>query len=190
MRHAAERLFAVARAIDDEAGVRERLADGRRQRRLVLDDEHGRAGERCEVGLLRRHGGALQRRAADGKLDVERRARAGTRRKADPAAVLLHDRIRHGQAEARALADFLRREERIEDLRLQLLGDSRAVIVDLEHHRLPLDVVPAAHDERAAAVRRQHRLLGVDDQVQQHLLHLMLVGEDLRKPRRPAHRRS
>ena len=44
-----------------------------------------------------------------------------------------------------------------------------------------LDIVPAAHDERAAAVRGQHRLLGVDDQVEQHLLHLMRVGEYLRK---------
>ena len=33
----------------------------------------------------------------------------------------------------------------------------------------------------AAAVGGQHRLLGVDDQVEQHLLHLVAVGEDLRQ---------
>ena len=41
--------------------------------------------------------------------------------------------------------------------------------------------MPRAHDEDAAAVGRQHRLLGVDDQVQQHLLDLVAVGEDLRQ---------
>ena len=41
-----------------------------------------------------------------------------------------------------------------------------------------------AHDEHAAAVGREHRLLGVDDQVEQHLLHLVPVGEDLRQPGR------
>ena len=35
----------------------------------------------------------------------------------------------------------------------------------------------------AAAVGRDHRLLGVDDEVQQHLLDLVRVGEDLRQPR-------
>ena len=42
-------------------------------------------------------------------------------------------------------------------------------------------VVPRADDQDAAAVGRQHRLLGVDDQVQQHLLHLVAVGEHLRQ---------
>ena len=42
-------------------------------------------------------------------------------------------------------------------------------------------VVPGADDERAAAVRREHRLLGVDDEVQQHLLELVRIGEDLRQ---------
>ena len=44
-----------------------------------------------------------------------------------------------------------------------------------------LGVVPRADDQHAAAVRRQHRLLGVDDQIEQHLLHLVAVGEHLRQ---------
>ena len=45
-------------------------------------------------------------------------------------------------------------------------------------------VVPGADHDGAAAVRGQHRLLGVHQQVEQHLLHLVAVGEDLRQPRR------
>ena len=95
--------------------------------------------------------------------------------------MLLHDRVGDRQPEAGALADLLRREERIEDLRLQLVGNARAVVVDLEHHRFLLGVVPGANDEHAAAVGREHRLLGVDDQVEQHLLDLVAVGEHLRQ---------
>ena len=45
-------------------------------------------------------------------------------------------------------------------------------------------VVPGADDEHAVAVRRQHRLLGVDHEVEQHLLQLVRVGEHLRQARR------
>ena len=51
---AAERFFAVAGAIDDEPGVGQRLADGGRQRGLILDDQHSRPCQRVEVGPLRR----------------------------------------------------------------------------------------------------------------------------------------
>ena len=42
--------------------------------------------------------------------------------------------------------------------------------------------MPGAEDERAAAVGAEHRLLGVDDQVEQHLLDLVRIGEHLRQP--------
>ena len=42
-------------------------------------------------------------------------------------------------------------------------------------------VVPGADDERAAAVGGEHRLLGVDDEVEQDLLELVRVGEHLRQ---------
>ena len=96
--------------------------------------------------------------------------------------MLLHDRVRDGQPEPGALADLLRREERIEDLGLHIRRHARTVVGDLEGDRVALDVVPRADDERAAAVGREHRLLGVDDQVEQHLLDLVRVGKDLRQP--------
>ena len=91
------------------------------------------------------------------------------------------DGIRDREAEAGALADVLRREERIEDARLDVFGHARAVVAHLEDDRVAIDVVPRAQDQRAASVRANHRLLGIDDQVQQHLLHLVRVGEDERQ---------
>src|SRR5258706_403206 len=98
----------------------------------------------------------------------------------DTSTMLLDDGVRDGQAKTGALADFLRREKRIEDFRLDLLGNAWTVVVDLEDDRLLLGIMPAAHHQDAAAVGRQHRLFGVDDEVEQHLLDLMAVGEDLR----------
>jgi len=97
--------------------------------------------------------------------------------------MFLHDRVRHREAQPGALADFLGREKRVEDLGLEILRDTRPVIVDFDDNRLARVVVPRPHDEHAAPVRRQHRLLGVDDQVEQHLLHLMRVGERGGQPR-------
>ena len=70
-------------------------------------------------------------------------------------------------------------------LRLDLLRHARAVVADFERDGVALGVVPGPDHERAAAVRRDHRLFGVDDEVEQHLLDLMRVGKDLRAaPRR------
>ena len=46
--------------------------------------------------------------------------------------MLLDDRVGDGQAQAGALADFLRREERIEDARLHVFRHARPVVVDFE----------------------------------------------------------
>ena len=67
--------------------------------------------------------------------------------------MLLNDRVGDSQPEPGTLADFLGREERIEDLRLQLLWDPRPIVVDLETTDLALHVVPGADDEHAAVVR-------------------------------------
>jgi hypothetical protein len=93
--------------------------------------------------------------------------------------MLLNDGVRDRQAEPRTLSDLLRREERIEDLRLQFLGYPGAVVVDLEHDGLLVGVVPRADDEDAAAVGGQHRLLRVDDEIEENLLQLMTVHEDV-----------
>ena len=140
------------------------------------------AGDR----LLRQR--RLHRAVADRQRDEERRAGARLGLHRDAAAVLLDDRVGDGQAEARALADFLRREERIEDARLHVLRHARPVVVHFEDDGVAVEVVPAAQDERAAAVGREHRLLGVDDQVEQHLLELVRIGEGERQARRRAPR--
>src|SRR5262249_29995093 len=57
--------------------------------------------------------------------------------------------------------------------------NTRTIVIDFEHDRFLLAVVPRADDQNAAAVGGEHRLLGVDDQVQQYLLKLMTVGVDL-----------
>ena len=45
------------------------------------------------------------------------------------------------------------------------------------------DVMPGAQHERSASIRGEHRLLGIDDEIQQHLLYLMRVGKHRRQPR-------
>ena len=98
--------------------------------------------------------------------------------------MFLHDGVRHRQTEAGALADLLRREKRIEDLRPHILRHTRPVVVHLEDDGVVVDVVPGAQDERAAAVGADHGLFRVDDEIQQHLLDLMRIGEDARQARR------
>ena len=95
--------------------------------------------------------------------------------------MLLDDGVGDRQAEAGALADLLRREERIEDLALHLSRNPGSIVTDLKHDGLVFDVVPRADDQRAAAVGREHRLFGIDDEVEQHLLNLMRVGKDGRQ---------
>ena len=77
--HALERFYAVARAIDDEAGVRQRFGDGGAERRLVFDDEHRRARRPTSaarsIGARHRR---LERAGADRQLDEERRAALGS----------------------------------------------------------------------------------------------------------------
>ena len=57
------------------------------------------------------------------------------------------------------------------------------IVVHLEDHGVTFGLLPRAKDERAAAVCVEHRLLGVDDEVQQDLLDLVRIGKDGRKAR-------
>ena len=114
---AGQTLLTVARPIDREAGIDERLGHRDRQRGLVFDHQHAQSLERFERDRLLRRScrGRVQVLTRYRQLDEERRTLALLRREPDTAAVLLHDRVGDGEAEAGALADFLRREERIED---------------------------------------------------------------------------
>ena len=96
--------------------------------------------------------------------------------------MLLHDRVGDGQAKPGALADFLRREKRIEHLALRSSGIARAIVVDLEHRDPRSASCEVRIDDRAAAVGADAGLLGVDQEIEQDLLDLMAVGKDIGKP--------
>ena len=119
----------------------------------------------------------------DRQLDGERRAAAGRALRPDPPAVLLDDAVADRQAEARALARLLRREERVEDAAQRLGAHAGAAVAERRRHGAV--ATPRADAQRA--LRRSsvgaHRLLGVDDDVQEHLLDLVRVEHRLRQRR-------
>ena len=96
--------------------------------------------------------------------------------------MLLHDRIGDGQPEARAFADLLRCKKRIEDTGLHILRHAWTVVVDFEHDGIPVGIVPHADDQRPAPVSAEHRLFGVDDQVEQDLLKLVGIENTSGRP--------
>ena len=102
------------------------------------------------------------------------------------AAHLLHVSVDGRQAEARALAERLRREERVEDpLNTSRCVHADARVSDLEHSigtrrdfpaRVGLvEPLAAGPDRQLAALR--HRVAGVHGQVQDDLLELAAVAE-------------
>jgi hypothetical protein len=92
----------------------------------------------------------------------------------DPAAERVDDAVADRQPKSRALTDRLGREEGLKQLRLVLGRHAGAGVLDLEHHAIAL--VPRAQRDAPGLPPRHHdRLLGVDHEVQHHLLEL---GED------------
>ena len=118
----------------------------------------------------------LRLRAADGQADGERGARAGAARHLDGAAVLVDDHVvRDGQALARALADFLGREERLEDALLHVRRHSGARVADLDDREFA--VGPRAHADLALALAAvaDHvgdGMRGIHDDVEHDLVEL------------------
>ena len=94
----------------------------------------------------------------------------------DNAAIGFDQRPRDGQSEAEAL--LLRREERIEDLLLQVHRDAVSAIAhgydDLTRR------IHACSDLKPSLVlgQRRHRLHAVEEQVEQYLLHVDAVTMD------------
>ena len=99
------------------------------------------------------------------------------------------DAVGHRQAEARSLADLLGREERVENALQVLLRDPAAGVRDGHLHRRhglvaaarepPRGVKPAGDED--AALFLDDGLLGVDQDVHQHLLDQVGIHMKLRK---------
>ena len=85
------------------------------------------------------------------------------------------------QAQPGPLADLLGGEERIEDAPRVLGRDAGAVVGDRDHDLVLLGL--AADGQRPLAVRLEHRLLRVGDQVGEDVLQLVEVAQDERQLR-------
>ena len=183
-----------------DRGIAEILQHLRHQhphRRLVIDDQHrlallgaGRGGQiRGRLGLFRRPVMARQ-------VEAHRRALADLRVDPHLPARLAHEAVDHRQAEARALADRLRREERVErlgdDIRAHAgagIGHAeREVLAGIEVALLGATVVEpfvGGLDGDAPAIR--HRVAGVDAEVEQRILELARIDQHRPQPARGHH---
>src|SRR6185503_1180458 len=96
--------------------------------RLVLDEQDRLRAAHLAAALGRLLGTSVLRRARARQIEVERRALTLSAPDADVAAVLLHDAVDHREPETGAAALVLRREERLEDPRLDLGAHPEAVV--------------------------------------------------------------
>src|SRR5262244_4259457 len=100
-------------------------------------------------------------RLADGQIDGEERATAGTVLGPDAAAVLRHDAVGDGEAEPAPIAGLLGGEEGIEDPRQMLGGNPWPIVCHLDAHaRVDHG---RADGEYAARVGLHHGVLGILD---------------------------
>ena len=126
----------------------------------------------------------------DGQHDAERRAASGRAFHGDRSAVRLDDAVAHAEAEPGAFASGLRREERLEHALQRLLRHAGAGVGHLGDDRVALASGP---DHEPLRRRAPHRVLGVDDEVENHLLQLLIIAGELGqrsgrgafRPRRP-----
>ena len=102
---------------------------------------------------------------------------------ADGAVVRGDDAMAEGEADAGALADLLRREERVENAAADRLGDARTLVADAELDLTAATVVGGGDAYRAVPARLGHSVLGVGDKVDDHLSDLVGVGVDPRQVR-------
>src|SRR6266849_9350191 len=84
-----------------------------------------------------------------------------------------HDPPADVQAEARSAADVLRREERLEDPRLDLRRDAWPIVGDLDQDA---DVLPGGADSQVSLA--VHRVDGIVDEIGPDLVELAAVRVD------------
>ena len=114
------------------------------------------------------------------QLDPKRRAASGPERNRDAAAVLFDDAPAERQPQAGSLARRLRREERFENLPLDVRRDAGAGIRDGQLEPRPGRIQSGRDLDPAAGGQPAHRLVGIGDEVQEHLVELMGVGPERR----------
>src|SRR5215213_10879793 len=98
---------------------------------------------------LPRDWGLRQARARNRQFHEEGGACVRSRFEADAPPMLVDDGVRDGEAESGAFANFLGREERVENFRLHILRDARSIVVDLENDAVAFRIVPGAYDDNA-----------------------------------------
>ena len=151
-----ERFLAVRRLEDRVARLAKRVADERPQPAIVLGEQHGFGSATAGRPAKREIRFGLIGRLAifdPRQVHQERRALAGRGLDVNHASGLLNDSVDNRQAQTGATADFLRREERLEDAGGRLLihagsgiGDRQAYVVCRNRH--VLDVVRRGADWR------------------------------------------
>src|SRR5215204_963056 len=120
-----------------------------------------------------------ERRRIDGEDDVEGRAHALLACRLDSPAVVANDVLRDPEPEPRALG--ARREERLEDAREVGLADAAPRVADLDGDgRLERLLVDGGEHRHAPALL--HRLLRVQEQVEEDLTELVGARPHLREP--------
>src|SRR5947208_13407286 len=100
------------------------------------------------------------------QVELEAGAALGVVVRADRAAQLVRDLVADGEAEAGTFACLLGSEERLEHALQMLLRDARAAVADGQNQRLRVDDSRLRLDQ----ARALHRLRGVEQDVEQHLL--------------------
>ena len=88
----------------------------------------------------------------------------------------LDDAATDREADAGAAARRFGGEERIEDAAAHLVGDAGAAVADDDPHLTVAAVVLGADGELPLAAPADHRLLGIGDEVGQHLGQLIRIG--------------
>src|SRR6185503_11363359 len=150
--------------------------------RLVVDDQQARSPRAGGTGhnffrLLR-----LLFRQMCRQQHLEHRPAFGRAVHGQTTTVALDDAETDREPDARTAAWRLGREVRIEDARTNRRRNTRTVVGDENPHALAL---PIAGDAKPAWRRLTfHRLLRVDDQVQEHLVQLIGIARDRRQVRR------
>ncbi len=117
------------------------------------------------------------------QLDRKGRSLADGALHANLAVVRFHDITAGGQPEAgpslaRGVGPALRGVERLEDVPQRFRRHAGAVVAHVEVDRVGLRVVAQLHEDHAPL---RHRLAGIDQQIQQHLLDVIRVRQGRRR---------